>query len=554
MTISPPEITNPPLRSWRPASIALGLILMAFAVSLCLASHPAADLFWQIRAGHDIAASHHAPAVDAFSWTRRGRPWIAHEWLCFLLFWETYQLGGFSALWILEACLVAATVGVVYLQALRETQAPITAFLLTAMCAVLASDFFQPRPHLFTYLFLAVTVTVLQRMRAGASPRGRAWILIPVFVIWSNLHAGSIVGVAVLAAFAAGDVLDSRRLGAERRPLLERARFTALLAAGCALATIVNPYGPRIYENLWSTVSNSTAMNLVLEWSSPNFHDPGGKSLEMFLALIVYAVAFTRRAREAGPSLVLALLIYESLSAVRNIPLLAVAGALLIAGDLQSSLTRHVPHPADAREFLFGRLPSAVAVTAVSIAFCVLAASHAVSAFRDDGRSGMAVLPRIAGDDFGFDYFPSDACDFMETERFPTSMNLYNIYDFGGYLIWRLPQYPVFIDGRADVYFGKVLEDANRLQGLSYHWSSILDGYGCDAIFTVASKAQTYLYLNSPDWTLVYADRSDLNSNNGRVNALIFIRSSPKYAALIARCRAHCPAAVAVSAQRAGSL
>src|SRR6185437_15362576 len=117
----------------------------------------------------------------------------------------------------------------------------------------------------------------------------------------------------------------------------------------------------------------------------------------------------------------------------------------------------------------------------------------------------------------------------------------YNIYGDGGYLIWRLPEHPVFIDGRADIYFGPLLTQYNKLNSLTYDWRSILDQHGADFIVAAASERQSQQFLAASDWALVYADDPDLARERydygHRTNTLIFIKRMPAYSALIDRCR-----------------
>ena len=55
-------------------------------------------------------------------------------------------------------------------------------------------------------------------------------------------------------------------------------------------------------------------------------------------------------------------------------------------------------------------------------------------------------------------HFPSRAVDFLAQHHLPGP--IFNHYDWGGYLIWRLhPEYPVFVDGRADLYGDQLMTD-----------------------------------------------------------------------------------------------
>jgi hypothetical protein len=51
--------------------------------------------------------------------------------------------------------------------------------------------------------------------------------------------------------------------------------------------------------------------------------------------------------------------------------------------------------------------------------------------------------------------FPVKACDFITSNQLPQP--LFNTYSWGGFLIWYLPEYPVAIDSRVDLYGDEAL-------------------------------------------------------------------------------------------------
>ena len=75
-----------------------------------------------------------------------------------------------------------------------------------------------------------------------------------------------------------------------------------------------------------------------------------------------------------------------------------------------------------------------------------IAASRAVDPFRDNvlGAAERAELP-------------VDATAYLRSHG--TQGRLFNAYDWGGYLIDTLPDVPVFVDGRSDLYGGAFLRD-----------------------------------------------------------------------------------------------
>jgi len=172
----------------------LGIALVLFVVATSVNPVPESDLFWQLRTGRWIIDHHAVPHADAYSWTQTGTRWVVHEWLTFVIFDRLFTAFGFGGLYFYVAALIGSTFALLYRRLLRETGSPLTSFGLGMLAATLTGPFFQPRPQLFTYLFIVLTVDLLlEARRAGG--KSRLWLLAPLYVLWANLHAGVLVGV-----------------------------------------------------------------------------------------------------------------------------------------------------------------------------------------------------------------------------------------------------------------------------------------------------------------------------------------------------------------------
>jgi len=439
---------------------------------------------------------------------------------------------------------------IVFVSSSREARSPMVGLMLTMLALMTSARFFGPRPQLFTYLALATLIAI-----ALAARRGRPKLVfaaLPLFPIWINFHAGAIPGVAFLAIFAICDAAEGRfRPGLaddERTQMLAGARTFGVTAAIAALLTLATPYSWHTYQNLLATIGNPVAMNLVGEWLSPDFHSEFGQLLEIYLFLTALAIGLSKERRSFADIALLLLLVHEALGANRNVPLLAIAGTPLLARHAVSALSRFMTRSKDAPGLFGPSLPAPVGaiLLATSVLLAAVLSQSVVSAVAPGARMS---LQSVAATSFQLSAFPSGASAFLERERFPTTMRLWNKYDDGGYLIWRLPEYKVLSDGRADVYFGRQLDDVARLNALCYDWQRILDSYGCDVVMISAQQKQARVFMGSPEWALVYVDRTQLDDPNFHLsNNLILVRRDPAHAALIAQCRRDCPA-VGVLAQ-----
>jgi hypothetical protein len=74
--------------------------------------------------------------------------------------------------------------------------------------------------------------------------------------------------------------------------------------------------------------------------------------------------------------------------------------------------------------------------------------------------------------------FPVDAANYLRTNPLPGP--IYNNLDWGGFLIWYMPQYPVAIDGRNDLYGDGLDRIFHRAQdAVQYKDDPYLNEAGC---------------------------------------------------------------------------
>ncbi len=134
--------------------------------------------------------------------------------------------------------------------------------------------------------------------------------------------------------------------------------------------------------------------------------------------------------------------------------------------------------------------------------------------------------------------YPHAACAFTEAEGFPSHLRLLNNFEIGGFLIWRLPCQPVFIDGRLDVYAGRTFHDNLVLSraGGSRQWAALVQKYDLDCVLTTSSR-EARAFAADPQWQLVYADAR----HGHRPRCRILLRRRPQFAALTAKCLRDCP-------------
>ncbi|QDY90370.1 hypothetical protein E7Y32_09215 [Arthrobacter sp. UKPF54-2] len=182
-----------PLRAWFLAGLAFVPLSLARAEIFS-----ESDTLWQIRAGIVIMDDRRIPTVDPFSWTAAGESWTLNSWGFDVLLALAFRTGGL-VLVALACCGLATAVAVLTLVLARGLNAaPAVSGWILVLVSPLLISWLSARPHLVDYVAVLLLVFVLQRLLASPSFR-QLGALGALSVVWVNLHAASLLGVAMSA-------------------------------------------------------------------------------------------------------------------------------------------------------------------------------------------------------------------------------------------------------------------------------------------------------------------------------------------------------------------
>ena len=487
-----------------------GLVLrcLLFVAILSLAAVPPLDpdLWWHLANGRLIATTASIPHVDLYSFSAAGQAWVMHEWLADLGMYGLYQLGGLPLLVAIAALVVTAAAICLYQLLRRGGLHPTAAVGLTLVGALAGSTAWGARPQLLNLLFTGVLLVGLSRYR---DHQLRVWMLPPFIWLWANLHSGFLVGVIIGLLFVGGEAVDARL---RRASAMSWPRIRALaiaVAAGGALA-IVNPFGIQTVLFPLGTLTSPLIQNNIQEWASPDFHSTAGLMLEVVLFILLAGLA-TRRVTARSSEWLLALaLLYLGLASQRNVPLF-ILGAAPLAGRCAQALLQVAGElaPASRRSMTQAALrwsPPRPAAPGVALGIINLALLLIVGA----GMLGYRALPSLqpASEASAISaVLPVDSTAALE--RIGRPLRIFNYYDYGGYLVWRL--YPgggrVFIDGRVEVYGPRIFSEYLQVSYLADGWAGVIARANPDAIVVPSAHPLVGLLQRDPGWRVFTRDR-----------------------------------------------
>src|SRR5215831_932900 len=226
------------------AALLFGLVIFAvaiFALHRGFLSDP--DTYWHITTGKWILTERAVPRHDIFSYTAVGRPWVNIEWLAQIILFSIYDWFGWRGLVLLCALVIALTFVLLYALLARELR-PTLAVGAAVLSLAFASSHFLARPHLLTLPIIVVWTAFL--VRASDENRRPSFWLLPLMVLWANLHGGFTLGLLLAAGFGLEATIAAP--SAERRRVaIEWLSFWI----GALLAACVTPYG---YQSLLLTL------------------------------------------------------------------------------------------------------------------------------------------------------------------------------------------------------------------------------------------------------------------------------------------------------------
>lgn len=430
------------------------------------------DLWWHLAAGERILGGHGMPWVDPYSYVGKGAAWMAYSWLPEVLFVGTLRAGGPGALVVLSGLLLTATMLVV-LDASRVSARHRVALVATLAAVVASWPCWTPRPHLVSFLCMAVFNDVLVRERAGAP--FRRWLLVPTMVVWANSHVLFVLGGALLGIHAL------------TRPLAwwRDARNPALLAAVGA-ATLATPYGWHLLHYVVVLAREPAAFRLVGEFQTPSLHEPTGFAIVAVVFATVAALIHSPRRKDPAELLGVFGFAFLALLMVRNAPFFAVVVAPVLARHLEAL----APAPASPAPPL---APAQRAAHGVMLAGAAAWLVVHVAGFFAPGAATRE------------DAVPATAVRWLHAH--PVEGRLLNGFNWGGYLIRHLyPRYEVAMDGRTNVYSDQVLTEYLAMTSLAPGWRAFIDRTDPGIVLWERETPFARVLALLPEWRLAYED------------------------------------------------
>lgn len=345
------------------------------------------DFGWHLMSGLYFL-EHGIPATDIFTYTASNFPWVNHEWLSDMLLALLFAWGGYGLLAAVYAGMWTLSVAI-----LGKGVHPI--IVITATIALL--PFSGVRALTWTIIGLSLLILILRQK----DTRWR-FLIPPLFLLWANVHGSFLVGV-LYGAFVV---------------LKERSLKLLLIGLVSLVATLCNPYGFELYTEIFRTMFDGELGRQVAEWQSfalPIYAIP-------YILLYVGFVIYQERGAWRKYIRFETVLLLGSVLSLRMLPLFIVTSMNHLQQAIDE-IARSIPRTLDPhRKALIGTVVYMPIIATIGL----FAGDHIVRQT-----------------ELGY---PVQAVSYLNDN--PCAGNVFNSYNYGGYLIWQLPSHKVYIDGR----------------------------------------------------------------------------------------------------------
>jgi len=405
------------------------------------------DFGWGLRLG-ELILKNGIPSKDPFSYTMPSYPYVDYEWLTHVAMAKLYSLSGYNGLALLFTFFALVTIFV----CIRGTNVKFIPLHILFASATLFS-YFGVRSQVITWLFFAILTKVV----LDETGWRRFKYFIPVlFLFWANLHGGFIAGLIVL--FIA---------------TIQKRKFTdIIILVSSILVTWLNPYGLRLWREVWISTTDLPIRFYIIEWR-PIFFSVTAVALLWLAYSLSFTIKYGKKYKLAE-ILIFILLFLAAFSSSRNIPLFVIC-ALVLMKKASENFSLEIGK--NMQKLFRFRLAHALFFSGVLVlAFLQMKGDYLAVTIRSEDR-----------------YYPRQAISYL-TKHLPEGQ-IFSSYEWGGYLDWKLPQKKVFIDGRmaswrqeqSNLESDYVFDEHNSLLQLKRSPAHVFEKYQIDTVLVPRS-------------------------------------------------------------------
>ncbi|MDP3769765.1 MAG: hypothetical protein Q8R40_02415 [bacterium] len=480
----------------------LCLLLLTFLIfAFPMVNDP--DFGWHLKAGQTYVTAYSIPSHDIFSFTMSQYPWVNHEYAIDAFSYLLFQAGANTTLFLsLFYLFVAVFMFLVVFPRTFNSFLAVDEKCFVGLIALLTTrPFFGVRPQIFDWLGFLLIILIWKYYERGEQ-KNILWWCAPIFFVWANIHGGFLIGFFLLGLFmlfSLGNNLDFRHLNQwiskQKKKILY---FTAILGLS-GVVTLFNPYGWQLHLDIMRTIGNEAMRDMITEWGPSVVSSPLILPFTIYIFFIILLLMTEKREYEFSlrDTFCLLLFLLLALASLRFIPFFILLSLPII-------------HRIYGKNQLI--LPVLTLIAFASFFISIYSSKN--SMITNEIQKNAVALPLSVSlsshttNRHFYAHAPQGAFEYIRLN--PLKGNLFNDYDWGGSLIWSLPDHPVFIDGRMPYweYEGRdILQDYLTIMNVWAGWDIKIERYDIEWFLIKKTSSLAGVLETLPQqWEKTYED------------------------------------------------
>lgn len=371
------------------------------------------DLGWHLALGERFLNSGEIIRKDQFSWTMPGFVWGNSYFL-----YQVFTAFLFSNFGYLLTVFTYAAIGALAFWVILPRQINLWMVAFSQLGTFLAVGNLGIRPHSISLLFFAVLIRFLYKKQF--SGRGKLWFWFLFFALWANFHNAFLIGLFAYGSFRFMDLLTT--YAAKKKLKIGEFGLSIMVPL---TATLFTPFGLNLWKSILNDAAFSEMYTSILEWHSLILID----EFRLFYAIsgVIFIWVLHNNFAAIGPKMAFLSGVFFMM------PFLGAYFAFFWAVMFVFTVCNYQKLNITKQTKLVQKFALAMALLVLGF----LTFNNFIKGYLKAGTLEKSLA--VHG-------YPVKAVDYMKIHKI--SNNIFNVYQWGGYLDWQYAEAKVFIDGR----------------------------------------------------------------------------------------------------------
>ncbi len=449
------------------------IFFISLSKSMNLEADP--DFWWHLKDGEYVFANHEVPKENIYTFISP-RNWVAHSFLFDTSLFLFYKYLGTSGIFFFKLFILSFLFSLIIYRVAKYNQSILSFLILYISSYTLLSWGFTLRPHLFTYIFIFLTLIVLEK---------RLFIFIPlILLIWSYLHAGVTAGVGIILIYVFTQFL--------KKSFKESFKIFLYLSSGIFLILILNPYHFKYFMWVYNVFKSNIKIwsKYITEWEPIIYpvlidHEIYYLFCLIIMLFLLFVFTFSNQKKNLFHVLLLLSIFYGALRYVRNIPLFGIISAFILPFYFENFFKFKIT---------FNKLGKIRFNFLLNIFFILGSAYYLSDMFLNNRK--IEIDPK---------FYPVSAVEFIKENKIKG--NILSPSDRGGFIEYHLfPDCKIFADGRLSLS-PEALRDFFQFWNLEISPFYFLEKYPVEIIIMPKNIMLYFIIKKRKKWVKIYEDK-----------------------------------------------